>query len=164
MNSELRAYLEKVASPKRRSDAETLVALTHRATGEEPRLWGTVVGFGQYHCRYPSGREGDAPAAGFAARKAATTVYVADGVGAHADRLNKLGRTPPAWAASTSRTSTPWTWTCSTPSWRSYATLTGEHLPKPRATPGNAATAPVLSLVRVSATPGRMSELSTKII
>jgi hypothetical protein len=91
MNSEVRAYLERVASPKRRRDAETLVSLTRRVTGEEPRMWGTVVGFGQYHYRYPSGREGDAPAAGFAARKAATSVYVSDGVGAHADLLKELG-------------------------------------------------------------------------
>lgn len=45
----------------------------------------------QYHYRYASGREGDAPAAGFAARKAASTVYVLDGVGAHADLLETLG-------------------------------------------------------------------------
>lgn len=62
-----------------------------RATGEQPRLWGTIVGFGQYHYRYASGREGDAAAAGFAARKAATTVYVLDGVDAHRDLLERLG-------------------------------------------------------------------------
>ena len=62
-----------------------------RATGEEPRMWGTIVGFGQYHYKYASGREGDSAAAGFAARKTATTVYVADGVAAHADLLERLG-------------------------------------------------------------------------
>jgi hypothetical protein len=91
MNSDVRAYLEKVASPKHRRDAETLVALTRHATGEQPRMWGTVVGFGQYHYQYTSGREGDAPAAGFAARKAARTVYVSDGAGAHADLVKELG-------------------------------------------------------------------------
>lgn len=54
-------------------------------------MWATVVGFGSYHYRYDSGREGDAPAAGFAARKAASAIYLADGVGAHADLLAKLG-------------------------------------------------------------------------
>ena len=54
-------------------------------------MWGTIVGFGQYHYKYDSGREGDIPAAGFSARKAATTVYVADGVGAHTDLLGQLG-------------------------------------------------------------------------
>ena len=91
MDEDVRAHLETVASPKRRRDADTLVALMERVTDEQPRLWATVVGFGQYHYRYASGREGDAPAAGFAPRKAASTVYVPDGVGGHSDLLEKLG-------------------------------------------------------------------------
>lgn len=54
-------------------------------------MWATIVGFGRYHYRYASGREGDAPAAGFAPRKAATTVYVMDGVDAYSDLLDRLG-------------------------------------------------------------------------
>ena len=54
-------------------------------------MWGTIVGFGHYHYKYDSGREGDMPAAAFSARKAATTVYVSDGVGAHAELLERLG-------------------------------------------------------------------------
>ncbi len=50
-----------------------------------------MVGFGQYHYKYASGREGDAAPVGFAARKAATTVYLLDGVGAHAELLERLG-------------------------------------------------------------------------
>jgi hypothetical protein len=68
-----------------------MVELMRRATGEEPRMWGSIVGFGQYHYKYASGREGDTAAAGFASRKAATTVYVVDGVGAHAELLEQLG-------------------------------------------------------------------------
>jgi hypothetical protein len=68
-----------------------MVELMRRATGETPQMWGTIVGFGQYHYKYASGREGDSAAAGFSARKAATTVYVAVGVGAHADLLEQLG-------------------------------------------------------------------------
>jgi Domain of unknown function (DU1801) len=88
---EVTAHLEKVSSPKRRRDAETVVELMRRITGEEPRMWATVIGFGEYHYRYASGREGDAPAAGVAARKGATTIYLNDGVGAHADLLAQLG-------------------------------------------------------------------------
>jgi hypothetical protein len=80
-----------VGSQKRRKDAHALVVLMERVTGQQPRMWGTVVGFGEYHYRYESGREGDAPAAGFAARKAASTVYVLDGVGAYGDLLERLG-------------------------------------------------------------------------
>lgn len=91
MNADVQAYIEAVASPKRRRDAATLVELIERVTGEQPHLWGTLVGFGQYHYRYASGREGDAPASGFAARKSASTIYVSDGVGAHSEQLEKLG-------------------------------------------------------------------------
>ncbi|WP_410791811.1 DUF1801 domain-containing protein [Kribbella sp. C-35] len=90
-SSEVESHLAKVRSATRRRDAETMIELMRRVTGEEPRMWATVVGFGEYHYRYESGREGDAPAAGFAPRSTATTVYLNDGVGAHADLLEKLG-------------------------------------------------------------------------
>jgi len=88
---EVRTYLEGISPAVRRRDAATMTELMGRVTGEAPHMWGTIVGFGSFHYRYESGREGDAPAAAFAARKAATTVYVMDGVGAHADRLAVLG-------------------------------------------------------------------------
>jgi len=91
VETDLRAYLDGIMSARRRRDAQTMVALMRRATGEEPKLWGTIVGFGHYHYEYASGRQGDSAAAGFAARKAATTVYVADGVGAHTELLERLG-------------------------------------------------------------------------
>lgn len=55
-------------------------------------LWGpSIVGFGQYHYKYASGREGDAPAAGFSPRTAAMSIYLADGISAHEDALAQLG-------------------------------------------------------------------------
>ena len=91
MDNDVDAFIAAVIPPRRRRDAETLLDLFARATGAEPRLWGTIVGYGQYHYRYASGREGDAPAAGFAPRKAAMSVYLVDGVGAYADLLSRLG-------------------------------------------------------------------------
>jgi hypothetical protein len=91
MDEDVQAYLEAVPAPKRRRDATTLTELMARVTGEEPRLWGSIVGFGDYHYRYDTGREGDTAAVGFAARTGATTLYFLDGVGAHADLLEKLG-------------------------------------------------------------------------
>lgn len=91
MDPQVQAYLDGVAAPSRRRDAAALVELMQRATGQEPRMWGSIVGFGEYHYRYPTGREGDAPAAGFSARKAASTVYLLDGVDGHADLLERLG-------------------------------------------------------------------------
>jgi hypothetical protein len=88
----VRAYIDAVASPTRRRDAETLLELMTRVTGETAHLWGpSIIGFGTYHYKYASGREGDAPAAGFSPRKAATTVYLADGVGTYPEQLASLG-------------------------------------------------------------------------
>jgi hypothetical protein len=92
MDKHVQAHLDAVPAETRRRDARTLVELMERVTGLEPQMWGpSIVGFGSYHYRYPSGRQGDAPAAGFAARKAASTIYLPDGVGAHAGLLAELG-------------------------------------------------------------------------
>jgi hypothetical protein len=88
---ELEKFLANLAPAKRQRDARTLITLMERVTGEPPTLSGTIIGFGSYHYRYESGREGDAAAAGFAPRKAATVVYLNDGVGAHAEDLERLG-------------------------------------------------------------------------
>jgi hypothetical protein len=87
----VRAYLDGVTPEKRRRDAEKLLELMSRVTGEPPRLWGSIIGFGQYHYKYASGREGDVAAAGFAPRKAATTIYLVDGIGRYEDQLKQLG-------------------------------------------------------------------------
>lgn len=85
--------IDAVEHPVRRRDAHTLVELYQRITGEEPVLWygGTIIGFGSYHWKYASGGEGDAGAAGFSPRKAATTVYLPDGFDDYADELAALG-------------------------------------------------------------------------
>lgn len=75
----------------RRRDAETLTALMQEISGREPVTWGTIIGFGQCHYRYPTGTEGDTGLLGFAPRKAATTVYLLDGVEAHRAALADLG-------------------------------------------------------------------------
>ena len=84
-------FLDGVVHSKRKRDAEVMLEMMGRVTGERARIWGTIIGFGQYHYKYKSGRQGDAPAAGFSPRKAATTVYLPDGVGAHSDLLERLG-------------------------------------------------------------------------
>ena len=89
---DVREFIDAVASPVRKRDAQTLLDLMGRVSGAEPQMWGpSIVGFGQYHYKYASGREGDASALGFSPRKAATTIYLPDGVGAHAEALARLG-------------------------------------------------------------------------
>ncbi|PYD02420.1 DUF1801 domain-containing protein [Microbacterium esteraromaticum] len=75
----------------RRRDAETLTALMQEVTGRAPATWGTIIGFGQVHYRYPTGTEGDTGLLAFAPRKTATTIYLLDGVDAHAEALAHLG-------------------------------------------------------------------------
>jgi hypothetical protein len=86
-----RTYLDGVTPEKRRRDAGKLLELMARATGEPPQLWGSIIGFGRYHYKYQSGREGNVAAAGFAPRKAATTIYLVDGVGRYEQQLERLG-------------------------------------------------------------------------
>jgi Domain of unknown function (DU1801) len=87
----VQTYLDGVTPEKRRRDAEKLLELMSRVTGQTPQLWGTIIGFGHYHYKYPTGREGDAAAAGFAPRKAATTIYLLDGSGRYGAQLERLG-------------------------------------------------------------------------
>jgi nucleoid DNA-binding protein len=91
LNEAVRHHLDRVTPEKRRRDAETLLELMTRITGEAPRLWGSIVGFGQYHYKHKSGREGDAPAASFAPPTAATTIYLPDGIGRYELQLKHLG-------------------------------------------------------------------------
>ena len=90
-DNSVEAFIEGVAHDKRRRDARTMLELMSRVTGEEPSLSGTIIGFGCYHYEYMSGRKGDAPAAAFSPRKSATTIYLSDGIAAHARDLERLG-------------------------------------------------------------------------
>jgi hypothetical protein len=87
----VRTYLDGVTPEKRRRDAEKLLELMSCVTGETPQLWGSIIGFGQYHYKYPTGREGDVAAAGFAPRKVTTTIYLLDGIGRYGAQLERLG-------------------------------------------------------------------------
>jgi hypothetical protein len=85
-------FLSAVADPRRRADAEAACALMTEATGAEPAMWGTsIVGFGAYHYRYASGREGDWPAVGLSPRKQALTIYLSAGFDAYEELLGRLG-------------------------------------------------------------------------
>lgn len=88
---DVRELVDAVEHPVRRRDAETLLSLMSRATGEAPHRDGSIVGFGRYRYEYASGRSGDAVAAGFAPRKARTVVYLMDGIEGHREDLERLG-------------------------------------------------------------------------
>jgi hypothetical protein len=87
------AFIAGITDETRRVDAQALVKLMQSATGEKPKMWGpSIVGFGSYHYKYDSGREGDMPLAGFSPRKAATVLYGVTGAGDSEALLAKLGK------------------------------------------------------------------------
>lgn len=70
-------FLDSVADPVRRADAIAACDLIAEVTGAAPVMWGAgIVGFGTYHYRYATGREGDWPAVGLSPRKAALVLYL----------------------------------------------------------------------------------------
>lgn len=74
------AFVTAIEHPTRRADAQALLELMERVTGWQPRMWGpSIVGFGRYHYRYDSGREGDSLAVGFSHRKASLVIYLRPG-------------------------------------------------------------------------------------
>jgi hypothetical protein len=87
------AFIDALTDPVRRSDAKALIKLMQNAAGEKPRMWGpSIVGFGSYHYKYESGREGDMPVIAFSPRKAATVLYGLIGFGEATALLAKLGK------------------------------------------------------------------------
>jgi hypothetical protein len=87
------SFIAKVADAKRRADASALVKIFARATGENAVMWGTaIIGFGSYHYRYDSGREGDMCIAGFSPRASAFAIYVLSGAKTEPALLGKLGK------------------------------------------------------------------------
>ena len=71
------AFIEAVEPPAKREDAKVLDALFRKVTGEEPAMWGpSIIGYGSYHYKYDSGREGDMCRSGFSPRKAKHSLYL----------------------------------------------------------------------------------------
>ena len=66
-----------VENDQKKADSLQLIELMTKWSGVEPKMWGpTIIGFGNYHYKYASGHEGDAPVLGFSPRKAAFSLYV----------------------------------------------------------------------------------------
>jgi hypothetical protein len=89
----VKAFLDGVSDEARRKDCLTVMKIMKRATKAEPKMWGTsIVGFGSYHYKYASGREGDWPLTGFSPRKQAMTLYIMPGFKRYEPLMQKLGK------------------------------------------------------------------------
>ncbi|WP_411351452.1 DUF1801 domain-containing protein [Leisingera aquaemixtae] len=87
------AFIASVEPARKAAEAQQLDALFRRVTGYRPQMWGpSLVGYGRYHYRYASGREGDFLATGFSPRKARHSIYIMPGYQDYGAILSRLGK------------------------------------------------------------------------
>lgn len=86
-------FLKGIKDEQKRADCYEILGLMKKATKAQPKMWGTsIVGFGNYHYVYESGREGDWFIAGFSPRKQNLTLYMMGGFSQFEDLMKKLGK------------------------------------------------------------------------
>jgi hypothetical protein len=86
-------FLNKIPDAERREDCFAIAKLMEEVTGHKPKMWGpSIVGFGSYHYKYDSGREGDWMVTGFSPRKKDLTLYIMMGFEKHQDLMKQLGK------------------------------------------------------------------------
>ncbi|NMM47349.1 DUF1801 domain-containing protein [Marinigracilibium pacificum] len=86
-------FLNKVENEKKKQDSLILLQIMKEITNAEPKMWGdSIVGFGQYHYKYQSGREGDWFITGFSPRKQNLTIYIMDGFKKYQTLLDVIGK------------------------------------------------------------------------
>jgi len=87
------AFIEGVADEQKQKDCLEILKMMKQITKEEPKMWGSsIIGFGSYHYKGKSGREGDWMLIGFSPRKQNLTLYLMGGLDGHAALLKKLGK------------------------------------------------------------------------
>lgn len=86
-------FIEKVEHPTRKADSYELLKMMKEVTNKDPVMWGSsIVGFGSYHYKYASGREGEWLKTGFSPRKRNLSVYISSGFDGYESLLEKLGK------------------------------------------------------------------------
>lgn len=87
------AFLNGIDDKQKKADAKKVAVLMRKLTGSKARMWGSsIVGFGEYHYTYESGREGDFMLTGFSPRKQALTLYILAGFREFDSLMKKLGK------------------------------------------------------------------------
>ena len=86
-------FLNKIDDESQKNDCLALLEIMATLTGQKPSMWGTsIVGFGSYHYKYESGREGEWPATAFSPRKQNISIYIMPGFNKYQTLLEKLGK------------------------------------------------------------------------
>lgn len=92
-DNSVRDFIAAIEDEDRRRDCQAVLEIMQEATGERSRIWGSgMVGFGGYHYKYASGREGDWFLTGFAPRKNDLTLYIMPGFDRFEALMKKLGK------------------------------------------------------------------------
>lgn len=92
-DASVESYLDGIEDESRRNDCKALAALMKKASKQSPKMWGaTIVGFGSYHYKYDSGREGDMCIVGFSSRSKEISLYGLRAAPNHEELLAKLGK------------------------------------------------------------------------
>lgn len=92
-NASVEKFLKTVKDEQKRLDSFKILDMMEKITEEEPKMWGpSIVGFGKYHYKYESGREGDWFLTGFSPRKQNLTLYIMSGFKRYNELMKKLGK------------------------------------------------------------------------
>ncbi len=87
------AFINAVPDEQKRKDSFKVIELMKKKSGHEPKMWGpSIVGFGSYHYKYESGREGDMPVVAFSPRKPAIVFYLSGNYDKREKLLQQLGK------------------------------------------------------------------------
>ena len=86
-------FVDSIEDERKRKESRVVLKMMQKITGEKPKMWGpAIVGFGRYHYKYASGREGEWFLTGFSPRKQALTLYIMSGFSQYDALLKKLGK------------------------------------------------------------------------
>ena len=86
-------FLNRISDAERRADCLAVAKLMEEVTGQKPKMWGpSIVGFGSFHYKYATGREGDWLMIGFSPRKKDLTLYLMMGFEKHQELMKQLGK------------------------------------------------------------------------
>jgi hypothetical protein len=89
----VKEFLNQIPDKERRDDSIAVAKMMEEITGEKPKMWGpSIVGFGTYHYKYATGREGDWPIAAFSPRKQNLTLYIMMGFEKQPELMKQLGK------------------------------------------------------------------------
>ena len=89
----VKAFVDAIEDDQRRADCRVVQKLMKEMIGKPPKMWGpSIIGFGDYHYKYASGREGDTFQVGFSPRKTSLTVYLMYDLASPKTLLSKLGK------------------------------------------------------------------------